>query len=291
MATILIDDYKANGRRSTRLLSGKLGNLRAFFGMDRAADITADRITAYVASRLEAKAANSTINRDLACLKRAFRLAHRAGRAASVPHISLLHEANARKGFFEDDQFRAVLGHLPDHVKPVVQVAFITGWRIASEIVTRKKHHLDLGAGWLRLEPNETKNGSGRMFPLTPEYEAVAQGLRVFRENDWILEVGHGQTTISVAVTHPEVQYRVRIQDFERWLESQGRTPAEMRVVVGLLVRSARCLQPGNHSGDNDSDDHRLRACDLTNPAACAISHFRRRLFSDVLCFRVCYDG
>ena len=59
-------------------------------------------------------------------------------------------------------------------------------------------------------------------------YEAVAQGLRVFRENDWIDEVGHGQTTISVVVRQPKVQHKVRVQDFERWLESQGRTPAEV---------------------------------------------------------------
>jgi len=65
-------------------------------------------------------------------------------------------------------------------------------------------------------------------------YEAVAQGLRVFRENDWIDEMGRGQTTISVAVRHPEVQHKVRIQDFERWLESQGRTPAEMSLKARL---------------------------------------------------------
>jgi hypothetical protein len=45
-------------------------------------------------------------------------------------------------------------------------------------------------------------------------YEAVAQGLRVFRENDWIDEVGHGQTTISVSVSYPEVQHKVRISGF-----------------------------------------------------------------------------
>ena len=59
-------------------------------------------------------------------------------------------------------------------------------------------------------------------------YEAVAQRLRVFRENDWIDEVSRGQTTISVVVRHPEVQHKVRVQDFERCLESQGRTPAEV---------------------------------------------------------------
>jgi integrase len=175
LATILENDYRANARRSLRLLPGKLGNLRAFFGMDRAADIIADRITSYVAMRREAKAANATINRELAALKRAFRLAHRAGRVAAVPHITLLHEANARKGFFEEEQFHSLQTYLPDHLKPVVQVAYVTGWRIASEILTRKKHHLDLSAGWLRLEPNETKNGEGRMFPLTPELKAVLE--------------------------------------------------------------------------------------------------------------------
>ena len=73
-------------------------------------------------------------------------------------------------------------------------------------------------------------NGVEHTVEVTADslYEAVAQGLRVFRDNDWINEVGRGRTAISVAVTYPEVQHKVRVQDFERWLESQGRTPAEM---------------------------------------------------------------
>lgn len=59
-------------------------------------------------------------------------------------------------------------------------------------------------------------------------YEAVAQGLRVFRQNDWVDNIGRGQTTVSVIVQHPVVEHKVRVQDFERWLESQGRTPAEV---------------------------------------------------------------
>jgi integrase len=34
---------------------------------------------------------------------------------------------------------------------------------------------VNLGAGWLRLEPGETKNGEGRMFPLTPELRRVLE--------------------------------------------------------------------------------------------------------------------
>ena len=59
-------------------------------------------------------------------------------------------------------------------------------------------------------------------------YEAVAQGLRAFRENDWVDDIGRGQTTIMVVVRQPAVEHRVRVREFEQWLESQGRTPAEM---------------------------------------------------------------
>ena len=38
-----------------------------------------------------------------------------------------------------------------------------------------QKGHLDLGAGWLRLEPGETKDRKGRMFPLTPRFRAVLE--------------------------------------------------------------------------------------------------------------------
>ena len=69
-------------------------------------------------------------------------------------------------------------------------------------------------------------------------YEAVAQGLRAFRENDWVAEMGHGQTTITVVAKQPEIEHKVRVKDFERWLESGARTPAEMSLksrLRGLL--------------------------------------------------------
>jgi hypothetical protein len=72
-------------------------------------------------------------------------------------------------------------------------------------------------------------------------YEAVAHGLRVFRENDWVDDVGRGQTTVTVVVRQPEVEHKVRVRDFEQWLESQGRTPAEMSLKSRLreLMRIA----------------------------------------------------
>lgn len=75
-------------------------------------------------------------------------------------------------------------------------------------------------------------------------YEAVARGLRVFRENDWVHDIGRGQTTISVVVRQPEVEHKVRVQDFERWLESQGRTPAEVSLKSRLREQLRSDVSP-----------------------------------------------
>src|SRR5262249_1138567 len=144
----------------------------------RAQDITTDRITAYVVARQAERAANGTINRELAALKRMFRLADISGKVAQRPYVPMLREDNARKGFFEAAEFEAVLAGLPESLKPLAEVAYVTGWRIRSELLTRRWTHVDFGAGWIRLEPGETKNREGRMFPLTPTLRTALERQR-----------------------------------------------------------------------------------------------------------------
>jgi hypothetical protein len=49
----------------------------------------------------------------------------------------------------------------------LVTVARFTGWRKA-ELVSRQWRHVDFTAGWVRLEPEETKNREGRQeFSVT----------------------------------------------------------------------------------------------------------------------------
>jgi integrase len=79
---------------------------------------------------------------------------------------------------------------LPGFLKPVVETAYITGWRVPSEILTRQRHHLDLDGGWLRLDLGETKNGQGRNFPLTPELLVI---LRAQVERTRELELATGR--------------------------------------------------------------------------------------------------
>ena len=178
LARMLVEDYRANGRRSLERIEGALKHLRGFFGDHFALDITSDRITSYIKWRQDEGAAAATINRELAALRRAFRLAARAGKVALRPEVSMLRENNRRKGFFEPNQYSALVQNVPDYLKPVIRTAYITGWRIKSEILTRQKHHVDLNAGWLRLEPGEGKSGEGRNFPLIAELrESLAEQL------------------------------------------------------------------------------------------------------------------
>lgn len=175
MEAMIIADYQANGRRSLARVEDAVNHLREVFGDFRAVEITGDRVTGYVTYRQKEKAANSTINNELAALGRMFTLAIRAGKAAAKPYIAKLALNNARKGFFEREQLDSILKHLSEDLKPMLETAYVTGWRIHDELLTRQKHHLDLKAGWLRLDPGETKNNEGRNFPLTPGLREVLE--------------------------------------------------------------------------------------------------------------------
>lgn len=170
--------------------------MHEFFGeATRAVDITSDRITAYKADRQgqvyqDRPVASATINYELAMLRRAFRLAVEAGKVATRPVIKMLHVSNTRKGFFEESMYQAVLDRLPNYLKPVITAAYITGWRTQSELLTRQWRHVDLHTGWLRLDPGETKNGEGRLFPLTSKLRAM---LEAQRDHVRKLELATGQ--------------------------------------------------------------------------------------------------
>jgi len=47
-----------------------------------------------------------------------------------------------------------------------VTFAYLTGWRINSEVLSLTWRQVDLKNGVLRLEPDRTKNAEGRTFPF-----------------------------------------------------------------------------------------------------------------------------
>lgn len=180
LATILTDDYTVNERRSTARMLSSLDNLREFFGRDRAADITADRLVAYVKRRrTEDGAYPATVRTELAALKRAFALALTSGRVAIKPQFPTITVNNARTGFFEEGEFRAVAENLPPAVRAVAEFMFWTGWR-KREVLTLQWRQVDRAAGIIRLEVGSTKTREGRTLPYSvlPELAALIERQR-----------------------------------------------------------------------------------------------------------------
>jgi integrase len=186
------DEYTANGRRSSVIKSPLAHLVSHFGGTCRAFDLTTDRVTAYITKRQAAGAANATINRSLAALKRAFRLAERAGRVATRPYIPMLEENNARSGFLSHAEFIRLYDALPEDLRDPVAFLYHSGWRV-SEMRGLEWRDVDLAGGVVRLRPEKSKSKSGRTLPLRGELKAIIEraGARrlpecvnVFRRDD-----------------------------------------------------------------------------------------------------------
>src|SRR5208282_5620695 len=80
-------------------------------------------------------------------------------------------------------------------------------------------------------------NGAEHAVEITARslYEAVARGLHVLRQNDWVDRI-NPNSTIAITVKEPEIEHRVRIKNFENWLASNGKSPAEQTLKSDLRV-------------------------------------------------------
>jgi len=137
------------------------------------AAITTSRLTQYATDRMAECAAGSTINQELAAIRRAFRLALRSRELATMPHVPMLKLSNVRKGFFERAEFDAVLTHLPQSLRGPFTFAFFTGWRTKSEVFTLQWSQVDREVKAVRLEAGTTKNDEPRTLPYGQLAELV----------------------------------------------------------------------------------------------------------------------
>lgn len=183
MADMLLTDYQINGKRSLSTLRGLIRHLSGSFGMTKAVDITPDRIAAYIADRQGERAANASINRELAALKRMFNLAVRARKLNHAPYVAMLAENNARQGFVDHSGFLAVRDALPSHLKDPITFLYFSGWR-AGEMKALEWRDVDLDGKVVRLRPEVSKNKDGRVLPLAGELLEVVERARARRRPD-----------------------------------------------------------------------------------------------------------
>jgi integrase len=183
VAADVLADYRVNAKRSVENVQRSFDkHLLPYFMGWRAANITTAEVRKYIAKRQEEHAKNSTINRELAALKRAFSLGIEAGKVTQKPKVTMLRENNIRTGFFEREQFEAVQAKLAEPLRAVVHFAYVTGWRIQSELLPMQWRQIALDAGTVRLDAGTTKNGEGRVFRFTAELRAILEAQRAYTD-------------------------------------------------------------------------------------------------------------
>ncbi len=167
LAEDLFLDYRINARKSLKRVEQGVNHLENYFQGFRVTQITTPKIQAYIEIRLKEGTANATVNRELSALKRMLNLGARQTppKVDRVPFIPMLRENNVREGFFEHEEYLALLRALPADIRPAVTFAYNTGWR-RSEIMNLKWNRVDLQENTVRLEAGETKNSEGRVIYL-----------------------------------------------------------------------------------------------------------------------------
>jgi integrase len=195
VADSLFRDYRINGRKTLDDVQTRWRlHLEPFFGSRRVLEVTSDLIARYVDQRQVENAQNATINREMAALKRMFRIAMYSTppKVLRLPKFPKLTENNIRKGFLEDAQYEKLIGYFPDvWFRTLVEMGRTYGWRI-SELINLRVRQVDIGARIIRLEPGTTKNKDGREVTMTRAVHALlaqcvegkAAGDAVFTRSD-----------------------------------------------------------------------------------------------------------
>ena len=145
----LLLDYKINRPNSLKDFAEPIvrAHLRPHFGELPARALTTERLKAYQGKRLAAEISNATVNRELSLLRRAFNLGKQATPplVTTIPHFPMLPENNVRRGFLEDDRYRAVLRELPREIQPLLVIGYHTGCR-SGELLSLQWEQVDLRA-------------------------------------------------------------------------------------------------------------------------------------------------
>ncbi len=160
-------------------------------------DVTEARIERYKAGRLAQGRTPATVNRELAAIKRAFRLGVKQKLIGAAPTIEILAEHNARQGFFERAEFEAVVENLPDHLQDFARFAYLSGWR-KGEIVSLLWADVDREGRVIRLRPEASKSGEGRALALEGDLLEMIQRRWEARE----YRTASGQPALSPCVFH-----------------------------------------------------------------------------------------
>ena len=150
-------------------------HLKAEFGNKKAAQITPLMVDNFRVKMKKTKSertdkpfSGSSINKMVSLARRIYYLAMDAGIVKSNPFARRGTFREEPKGhYIPDQEFREIHQHLPESLKPVILVAYLTGMR-RGEILELKWDRVNLSEGYVDLTPEDTKTDEPRRIYFGP---------------------------------------------------------------------------------------------------------------------------
>jgi integrase len=185
----LFQNYRINDQ-NLEPIETSWKRLEPVFGAARAESVSTEKLDRYIETQAAKGYANGSINRDMACLKRMFRLAARSTppKIRQLPVFPpRLREAAPRAGFVVDAQYRALMSQPMEYwLRAFVAMAYKFGFR-KQELLSMRVSQVDIPGRVIRLNPGTTKNDEGRIAPMTREIrELLAECVRNKASEDFV---------------------------------------------------------------------------------------------------------
>jgi integrase len=168
LCNLVIEDNRLRNLRDARHVEWRYkANIAPVLGSLLASRFGQAQVRAYIVSRRASGASDATINRELAIIRRGFKLG--AGEDPPLVQrqavILKLEEDNVRQGFLEQDQYEKLLEELPANLKAL----FVCGYHVGSrknELRRIEWPQVDWEGGAIRLPGGQTKNKKPRTLPI-----------------------------------------------------------------------------------------------------------------------------
>jgi len=165
----------------------------------RASRVGSNQLAGYVEKRQSEEASQSTINRELALLRRAFSLGfdaepQKVSRVPKFHKFMVSEKGNERRGFVEEPQYRKLTAEAKEPwLRALLALAYTYGFRKA-ELLGMRCSQVDLLNDTVCLYSGETKNGEGRVVALTEESRVLVTEMRKGKQpEDYLLTRPNGE--------------------------------------------------------------------------------------------------
>jgi excisionase family DNA binding protein len=169
MADLYLEKYAKVKKRSWKRSDWVfLRRLKPYFKSTLLTKVTVLMIEEYVAGRKEDGLKNSSVNREISCLRKIFSLAVDWGFLKESPMRrvkNLSEKGSMRERILAEEEEKRLLAEAAPHLKPMIMVGIYTGFR-RGVIFNLKWQNVDFEKQEIRI--TYSKTGTGRTVPMHP---------------------------------------------------------------------------------------------------------------------------